>query len=385
MKTPWPEFKLEKVLTEVSRPENIDPKLEYRLLGMRWYAGGLFEKERKKGQDIRAAKIYRVEKGDLIYNRLFAWKGSFGIAGATDAGAYVSNEFPCFTIDEEQVLPEYLKWCMARLSFWLDVETLSTGSSRQSRLRLKQERFLGISIHIPSLPEQKYIVDKIEQVAIRVRESISLSEKVEEEQKVLLLRKVEEMSEGVPHLPMAEVAPVIRRHVTPQPDEWYPELGIRSFGKGTFHKDAVKGSELGTKRIYRIEPGDLLFSNVFSWEGAIAVVQPEDKGRFGSHRFITCVPDPDCATAEFLCFWFLTDEGLADIRAASPGAAGRNKTLGIEKLEAIEVPNPPVEKQRQFSELANKFKRVRNVRRQIALDLEYMMPALLNQAFRGEL
>ena len=184
---------------------------------------------------------------------------------------------------------------------------------------------------------------------------------------------------------MAEVAPVVRRPVEIQPDEWYPELGIRSFGKGTFHKDPVKGSEVGSKRLFHIEPGDLLFSNVFSWEGAIAVVQPADRGRFGSHRFITCVPDPKRATAQFLCYWFLSDEGLTDIRAASPGAAGRNKTLGIKKLENIEVPLPPIEKQREFGKIIKATHRARAAHQQTATSLEALMPALLDQAFRGEL
>lgn len=72
-------------------------------------------------------------------------------------------------------------------------------------------------------------------------------------------------------------------------------------------------------KLYRIEPGDLVFNNVFAWEGAIAVAQPEDAGRFGSHRFITCVPRTGTATADFLCFYFLTPEGLEQIGEASPG------------------------------------------------------------------
>lgn len=184
---------------------------------------------------------------------------------------------------------------------------------------------------------------------------------------------------------MSEVAPLVRHQVEIEADAWYPELGIRFFGKGTFHKEAIKGSEMGSKRIYQIMPGDLLFSNVFSWEGAIAVVKPEDKDRFGSHRFITCVPDTERVTAQFLCWWLLSSEGIADIRAASPGAAGRNKTLGIKKLEAIEVPIPPLKAQQDFGELIKRIQRARTIHQQNAASLEALMPALLDQAFRGEL
>ena len=78
---------------------------------------------------------------------------------------------------------------------------------------------------------------------------------------------------------MREVAPIVRRDVVVNHQSSYAELGIRSFGKGTFHKPTLSGIELGSKRVYSIEPGDLLFSNVFAWEGAIAVAKPEDTGR----------------------------------------------------------------------------------------------------------
>jgi hypothetical protein len=37
--------------------------------------------------------------------------------------------------------------------------------------------------------------------------------------------------------------------------------------------------EIGNKRIFEIEPGELVFNNVFAWEGAIAVAKAGDKGR----------------------------------------------------------------------------------------------------------
>lgn len=145
---------------------------------------------------------------------------------------------------------------------------------------------------------------------------------------------------------LADVAPIIRRAVDIQPEESYPELGIRSFGKGTFHKPPLAGADAGTKRLFKIEPGDLVFSNVFAWEGAIAVASADDAGRYGSHRFITCDVDSSRACAEYLKFYLTASEdGKEQIRRASPGGAGRNRTLGVEKLGQIKVPLPPVEMQ----------------------------------------
>lgn len=149
-----------------------------------------------------------------------------------------------------------------------------------------------------------------------------------------------------PRVALADIAPIVRRAVDIQHDQAYPEMGIRSFGKGTFHKPSLAGADAGSKRLFRIETGDLVFSNVFAWEGAIAVAAPQDGGRFGSHRFITCVVDSSRASAAFLKFYLTaSDEGQEQIRRASPGGAGRNRTLGVEKLGQVQVPLPPLEEQ----------------------------------------
>ena len=72
--------------------------------------------------------------------------------------------------------------------------------------------------------------------------------------------------------------------------EEYVEVGLRSFGRGVFHKPAVPGVQLGNKKVYRIEPGDLVISNVFAWEGALAVASDSERGLIGSHRFMTWTP-----------------------------------------------------------------------------------------------
>lgn len=103
---------------------------------------------------------------------------------------------------------------------------------------------------------------------------------------------------------MTDVAPIIRRPVSIVSSKSYPELGIRSFGKGTFHKPAIEGKDLGSKKLFEIREGDLLFSNVFAWEGAIAIANEHDSGRFGSHRFISCRCKKEKTNANYLLYYF---------------------------------------------------------------------------------
>ena len=141
-----------------------------------------------------------------------------------------------------------------------------------------------------------------------------------------------------PMTALADFAPIVRRPVDIRPDHSYPELGVRSFGKGTFHKPPLTGADAGTKRLFKIEPGDLVLSNVFAWEGAIAVASSDDAGRYGSHRFITCVVDPSRACAEppawhhdrhedeLLDSWF-GGGGVDFDRLPGPGLPGKTATV----------------------------------------------------------
>lgn len=381
----WPKVPLHQVLKQVERPEAVDPERIYRLLGVRWYASGLFVKETCPGSSFQAAKVYKVVAGDFVYNRLFAWKGSFAIAQDDHDGCYVSNEFPCFVADHERLDTRYLHHFFSREISWVEALGLSSGGTPTSRNRLKEERFLAMTMPLPPLPAQRRIVAWIDELTGRITEASKATHEAEQVEGALLLSLYDRLVQDSAQLPMREVAPLVRRAVVVDPFESYPELGIRCFGKGAFHKPALLGSEVGNKHIYRIDPGDLVFSNVFAWEGAIAVSQPADAGRVGSHRFITCVPKERVASSEYLCFHFLTSAGLEAIGKASPGGAGRNRTLGLEALAKIEVPVPQYEKQLWFNGVQHRVRCARQHRKEMTENLNALLPSILDKAFRGGL
>ncbi len=247
-------------------------------------------------------------------------------------------------------------------------------------------KLAALRVPFPSAKaEQRRFVARIEAMSRREQELRGLNASLVEEASRLLCAEYGRITRDVPLRRFGDVAKLVRRRVAIIPDEAYLELGIRSFGKGTFHKPALTGRQLGNKRVFRIKTGDLVFMNVFAWEGAIAVARPEDDGRVGSHRFMAHEVDATQSTAEFLCYHLLSDHGLEHIRAASPGSAGRNRTLGITKLHAIPVPVPPVEAQRRFSKLYALQESLRRLQAETETELKRFTPALLAKALRGEL
>ncbi len=148
---------------------------------------------------------------------------------------------------------------------------------------------------------------------------------------------------------VGDVVRLERRAVSVDPFRTYEEIGVRSFGKGIFHKEPVSGAALGSKKIFEVQPGDLIFSNVFAWEGAIALAGESERGRVGSHRFMTYVAAVDDVDLGYLRYFFTSEPGLGLIRLASPGSAGRNKTLSIDRFETLEIPLPSFAAQRSIA------------------------------------
>lgn len=156
------------------------------------------------------------------------------------------------------------------------------------------------------------------------------------------------MAEPWTLVPLAEVLTLQRRWVPPEPNSRYIEIGVRSYGRGIFHKAPVTGSDLGNKRVLRIEPGDLVLMNVFAWEGAVAVAGATEAGMIGSHRYATYTANPARCIPDFLNLYFKTESGLELLRRVSPGSAGRNRTLNLAQFIQQSVPLPPIEEQRRI-------------------------------------
>ena len=123
-------------------------------------------------------------------------------------------------------------------------------------------------------------------------------------------------------------------------DEKYREIGIRCHGKGIFHKVEKTGCELGGKRVFWVHPRALIINIVFAWERAVAVTSGNEKGFIASHRFPMFIPVEGRSDLDYLLYFFLSPKGEYLLNLASPGGAGRNKTLGQTEFARLKVHLP---------------------------------------------
>lgn len=376
----WPMIKLGSVLHVCIDAIPSSALAHVNLAGIYGFGRGLFKRGEVSPQETTYKVFHCLHANDFVISMPKAWEGAITRISEEFDGWFLSPVFPTFRADETKISTLFLHWYCKREAVWRELHEKSKGMGAR-RESVSPGRFLDLIIPLPPLSEQQAIVTRLDALADRIRQVEEHLAAAEAKAEHLLALRFQEAIADAPYKSMQDVAPLVRREVRVELEASYPELGIRSFGKGTFHKPALTGSDAGSKRLFRIEQGDLLFSNVFAWEGAIAIVQQEDHGRFGSHRFITCVARKDAAVASFLRYYLLSPAGMEKIGEASPGGAGRNRTLGLKKLMAIQVPTPPLPVQQSFVQLQKHVTELKTRHDAIRVTLSTLMPAMLERIF----
>lgn len=377
----WPTVALGDLLSRSTETADIAPDAEYHEVTIKLWGKGVVSRGKVRGSDVVSVRR-AVRANQLILSKIDARNGAIGMVPPELDGAIVSNDFPSFDFrDVRRCDPAFMGWLVRSTPFVALCKAASEGTT--NRVRIKEDRFLAKQIALPPLAEQQALVARLDALAEKTRQLEAHLDAAERDAEHLLALRFRDAIADAPMRPMAEVAPLVRREVAIDPQASYTELGVRSFYKGTFHRRTVAGSEFTWQKMFRVEEGDLIFSNIMAWEQAIALAKPEDHGCVGNHRMLTCVADQAKAVPGFLAYYFMTDEGFAKVYAASPGTAARNRTLIATNLEAIEVPVPPLPIQQSFDRLQAEVTALKAKHATIRHANAALLPATLERVFSG--
>jgi type I restriction enzyme S subunit len=399
----FPLLPLGDILTPISRPESVDPEKIYRILGAHWYAEGLYIKDIKSGSQIQADKVYRVEQGDFVYNRLFAWKGSFAVATAKDNNCYVSNEFPSFTINRDKVNTQYLQRYFCRASAWDEALGLSSGGTPTSRNRLKEDKLLSMRIPLPPLEEQQRIVARIEGLAAKIEEARGLRREAVVETEVVLQAARRKFVGEVPFsdwLPLKTFIAEIENGWSPAcenrpaiDDEWgVLKLGAVSFGSYNESENKALPPMLEPKVEYEVQVGDFLMSraNTTSLVGACVLVeQTRPKLMLSDKIFRFIFRDLPHINRHYLEHVFKSPALRSQIENGATGTSQTMKNISKEKvLNLLIPPHNSAEQQRIVSyldALQSQLDILKRTQSETSAELDALLPSILDKAFKGEL
>jgi type I restriction enzyme, S subunit len=348
MKSGWRFVKLGDVLYEVSRPEPVDPLREYTTLGVRWYAQGLFAKDKLMGHQIAAPKIYRVEAGDFVYNRLFAWKGSFAVADSSVSNCFVSNEFPCFRSDERILDVRYLHSYFRQEFSWTAALGLSSGATPTSRNRLKEAAFLSLKVPLPPIEEQKRIVARIDEVHQHLMAADTLRKSAFAELHAIC-RALVLNDPSTKQLVVGEVVRQKPLNVIVEPDVSYQFAGVYSFGRGVFKGGVKTGTEFAYPKLSRIKSGDFIYPKLMAWEGALGVVPDECDGCVVSPEFPVFEIDQTKVLPDVFDVYFRDPSTWESLQGGSTGTNARRRRLNPSDFLKLKIPVPNIATQRKLA------------------------------------
>ncbi len=320
---------------------------------------GFVPQAEKFGRDISGKQytLYTlVRDGDFVYNKGNSLKFPEGcvyqLRGWEEVAA--PNVFISFRLNREFVA-DYFQYCFEKNIHGAQLKKhITSGARSNGLLNVSKEQFFNVSIPTPLRDEQQKIADCLRSLDEVIAAQGRKVETLKTYKRGLVQQLFPREGEALPRLRFAKfannsswhsqkISSLLRKTaiaVNVEPETTYREIGIRSHGKGVFHKEPVQGKAIGEKRVFHVVQEALILNIVFAWEQAVATTSGSEIGMIASHRFPMYVARPGKCDVQYLKEFFLTQRGKHLLGVASPGGAGRNKTLGQKEFENLEVVLP---------------------------------------------
>jgi len=365
------------------KPTPIDPTRGYVFLGMSAGGGGFFKKPPVQGALVRAGSAFNIEPNDFVYSRLFAWRGSFEIAGASEEGCVVSGEFPTFKVDHSRLDTRWLRYWFLSESGLREVDDRSAGSTSASRNRLREDRFLSIRVPLPSIGDQRRIAARLDEIVgltSRVQERLDRVGRCLTASRANLVTRPHG-DEGWRALPLREVLGLAIDAVPVDADTHYEMAGVYSFGRGLFRRSALLGSTTSYKTLHRLRAGQIVMSRLKAWEGAMALVDAPFEGSYLSPEFPTFDVNDDLLDDRF-CEALLTSEPFwIRLKGSSKGIGARKERVNAERLLDVVVELPSLSQQRVIASQLDSLRRVEQLGSRRTRVVAALSRSVMNQEF----
>lgn len=374
--------RLGEILKRIERRVSVESDVEYSTVGVRWYGKGAFVRDTLSGAKIAGKSQCIVLAGDVIYNKLFAWKGSFAVAGAEVDSKIVSNEFPTYVADLDRVDLRYLSLCFQHQDVARQALAVSSGGSAISRLRLNPKHFVDLTIPLPPLERQRSIAASLGAARDRIDRALDLRRRADAEIEALFRALLRDWAAGEPVLtPMSELVELRSSDVVVEDDRLYRFAGVYSFGRGVFRGPEKLGSEFSYRRLTRVRERDFVYPKLMAWEGALGIVPPECDGLVVSPEFPVFKVDQERVLPDVLDVHFRNPTVWPHLAGASRGTNVRRRRLHPSTFLEYQLPLPSMPAQRRLQSVRRRFADQAQLRIGVERDLEELLPLLLQGAF----
>ena len=295
-------------------------------------------------------------------------------------GSIVSSHYFLFVIDEAKLNRHFLDFFIRTPAFREQVA--AQGSTNYAAIR--PAHVLGYEIPVPPLAEQRRVVSRIEELAAQIHEAHILRQQAVEEAEAIL-RSILTNDKKAMRTPMHELVKLRCPDVEVRADESYQFAGVYCFGRGVFKVARKSGMDFAYPRITRLRAGEFVYPKLMAWEGALGIVPPECDGCVVSTEFPVFEVNEDRVLPEVLDTYFRTPSVWPEIAGVSTGTNVRRRRLNPQDFMNYEMPLPTRETQIALRKVRAEVEVLKRLQAETATELDALLPAILDKAFKGEL
>ncbi|MBK9138928.1 MAG: restriction endonuclease subunit S [Verrucomicrobia bacterium] len=392
---PWPKVRLGEVLRLDLDRVPVDAATTYPMVGVLSFGRGLFDREPVVNGKTSYRFFYRLKADHIVMSQLFGWEGALALGEERFAGKFLSPQFPTFLCDPSKLDRGFLGWLMRRPAFWEDLGSRASGMGDRRRT-LTPEALFQCEIPLPPLAEQRRIVARIEELAAQIEQARALRHQAAQQTEALvssdLNARLSQAARQFGVRRMGDVAKCAAGFGFPKERQGrtglkYPfakvsdmnlpgnEREIRTAQNWIDDRDVA---ELGLK-IYPV--GTVIFPKI---GGAIATNKRRLLALPGTfdNNVMGLIPS-NVLLSEYL-FVFMQSFDLTELQAGTSVPA-----ISQSKVEELPVPVPPLSEQRRIAAeldaLQAEVDRLKRLQAETAAELDALLPALLDRAFKGQL
>ena len=393
MTKPWPNVRLGEVLRRSEETIELQPDAEYRQITVKLWGKGVVLRGILTGAEIAASRQMVARCGQFILSRIDARNGALGIVPPELDQAIVTNDFPVFNVVENRLLPAYLGWMCRTASFVEECKRASEGTT--NRVRLQEDKFLAREIPLPPLAEQRRVVARIEELAAQIHEARTLRHQAAEEAEALQSHVARDL---FPEPSDDTVSDWIKFQTGYAfKSESFSESGIRlarnaNVGHGTLDwSETVRIPESRRAEFPRFElqEGDILITldrPIISTGVKVARVRKQDLPSLLLQRVARAQFESEAVLPEYFFRWLRSPHFTG---AIDPGRSNGVPHISHKDIEKIPFAAPPLAEQRrivaELDALQAEVDALKRLQAETAAELDALLPALLDRAFKGEL
>lgn len=347
---------------------NVDPGATYRPVGVRAFGRGIFDYPPTKGADLSKVRYFDLPAASLVVSNIKGWEGAVAVTGSTEVGRIASSRFLTYQ-PKADVDTSYVRHWLLSDGGMEVLDRCSPGSADRNRT-LSRKGLDASLVPIVTMDEQRRIAAHLDRLARAPRPPAVLPRQA--------IRGV---------LGTLDWNRRAGDHLTFDPSELrvaadtaYRAMGVFGHARGVIDRGHFMGADTKYSTMYAAEAGQVIFSRLKAFEGAVAVVPDEMEGALVSKEFPLFTPHPQ-VDVDFLDAVISAPRFVDSMASKSTGIGARRERLSTEQFLTLPFPVTTVAQQVRIGAMQRLVRAVESTdgrRRRVGSAL---LPAARNEIF----